>query len=103
MLVISITKLMTQEDKDRPDEILEALKRLREEREDLSTIVKTVVDKSVYQRERVEAEGWEEFKNNYPPEMHSAMEESLRDIYNGDVEQLMKDWIARAKDSMNKE
>lgn len=82
---------MTQEDKNRPEEILEALKRLREE---LKPILKTTKDQEVYQSERGEAEIWEAFKSKYPPEMHSEMEKLLRDRYNGNVNQLAKDWMA---------
>ena len=95
-----MVELMTQEDKDRLDELLEAVKRWREE---LKPILKTVEDRSVYQRERGEAEIWEALKSQFPPEMHSEMEELLRERYNGDVEQLARDWMDKVSDLRNEE
>lgn len=94
-----MVELMTQEE-DRFDELLKAIKRSREE---LKLIRKTVEDQSAYQRERGEAVFWEELKSQLPPEMHSEMEELLRDGYNGDVEQLARDWMDKVLDLRNEE
>ncbi len=91
MLVIFIIKpTMTQEDKDRFDELLEIVKRQREE---LKPMLKTAIDRAVFQKERGEAEIWEALKSKWSPENYSEMEEILRNNYNGDVEKFAEDWL----------
>jgi hypothetical protein len=66
---------MTQEDKDE-------LKKIHKE-----------LDQNAFGGERDEAEHWEYIKSSYLPEIHSKLEEILRDRYNGNVMEFSKDWI----------
>ena len=81
---------MTQEDKDRFDELLKVVKRLREE---LEPMLKTAIDRAVFREERGDAEIWEALKSGWPPENHSEMEEILLDNYNGDVWKFAEEWL----------